>query len=109
MCGLVGDGGSAGGQARHLWLETQVSRKGREVFCRDATEVTCSLDPWTSMLVFFPALTPAASLFILLPPYRKEHFCSGSFCLKQEYMRACPIWKFLKKRELFSFQIPFLF
>lgn len=108
-CGLVGDGGSAGGQAHRLRLETQVSRQGREVFCRDPPEVTRSLNPRSSMLLSFPALAPAASLFILLPPYRNEQFCSW-FLLLETGIHAClPYLEILEKREFFSFQIPFLF
>lgn len=99
--------------ARHLQLSTQ----GREVLCGDNPpprppnpEQPVALAPQGSTLLSFPALTLAASLFILLPSCRKGHFLvPGSFCLRQEFPRACSLWKFLTKENPFPFKSPSFF
>lgn len=73
-------------------------------------EQPVALAPQGSTLLSFPALTLAASLFILLPSCRKGHFLvPGSFCLRQEFPRACSLWKFLTKENPFPFKSPSFF
>lgn len=99
------------GTWRHLWVDTDLSRQGNEVLCGDPT-----------LSNLLPSPLPAACCFSSLLPYQQlpffysystvwegTLFVPGSFCLKQESLHACPIWKSLTKENSFPFKPPSFF